>query len=71
MTYFGAKGLTFDTVLLPRLVRNSFSRFYNYRVMRLLFVGISRATRWVYLSACEGEEITVLERLKPLAAEKL
>lgn len=69
MTYFGAKGLTFDTVLLPRLVRNSFSRFDNERVLRLLFVGISRATRWVYLSACQGQEITVLERLKPLAAE--
>lgn len=69
MTYFGAKGLTFDTVLLPRLVRNSFSRFDDDRVLRLLFVGISRATRWVYLSACQGQEITVLDRLKPLAAE--
>lgn len=69
MTYFGAKGLTFDTVLLPRLVPNSFSRFDNERVLRLLFVGISRATRWVYLSACQGQELTLLERLKPLAAE--
>jgi len=69
LTYFGAKGLTFDTVLLPRLVRNSFSRFDDDRVLRLLFVGISRATRWVYLSACQGQEIIVLERLKPLAAE--
>ncbi len=69
MPYHSAKGLTFDTVLLPRLVRSSFSKVDDSRILRLLFVGISRATRWVYLSACQGQEITVLKRLKPLAAE--
>jgi len=42
MTYYGAKGLTFDTVMLPRLVRSSFPRISDSRIMRLLFVGITR-----------------------------
>lgn len=69
MPYPSAKGLTFDTVLMPRLVQSSFSQIDASRVLRLLFVGITRATKWVYLSACQGQEITFLERLKPLAAE--
>jgi superfamily I DNA/RNA helicase len=69
MPYPSAKGLTFDTVLMPRLVQSSFSQIDASRVLRLLFVGITRATKWVYLSACQGQEITVLERLNSLAAE--
>lgn len=69
MPYHSAKGLTFDTVLMPRLVRSSFARVDELRVFRLLFVGVTRATRWVYLSACKGQEITALERLKPLVTE--
>lgn len=70
MPYHSAKGLTFDTVLMPRLVRSSFAKIEELRVLRLLFVGVTRATRWVYLSSCQGQELTALERLKPLVAEK-
>lgn len=71
MTYFGAKGLTFDTVLMPRLVNTSFIGTDESRLARLLFVGIVRATKWVYLSTCQGKEIPLLKRLKPLQEENL
>lgn len=69
MTYFGAKGLTFDTVLMPRLVNSAFIGVDESRLARLLFVGIARATKWVYLSTCHGQEIRLLKRLKPLQEE--
>jgi len=56
MPYHSAKGLTFDTVLLPRLVGSSFKNMNHQRIMHLLFVGITRAIRWVYLSTA-GEGI--------------
>ncbi len=71
MTYHAAKGLTFDTVLMPRLVPKSFSRLDRYRVERLLFVGIARATKWVYMSSVQGQELPSLERVRPLAAQGL
>lgn len=80
MTYYGAKGMTFDTVLMPRLVRSSFMQFKPERLENLLFVGITRATRWVYMSTIErsmplavarlanleGEEAFTVERQSPL-----
>ncbi len=66
MTYHGAKGLTFDTVLLPRLVPKSFPKLDRHRIERLLFVGVARATKWVYMSAVEGEELPSLRRVYPL-----
>jgi superfamily I DNA/RNA helicase len=56
MTYHSAKGLTFDTVLLPRLVSKSFQSVPEERVRRLLFVGITRATQWVYMSTLTNHE---------------
>lgn len=53
MPYHSVKGLTFDTVIMPRLTRASFGRFSTERIERLLFVGITRATRWVFLQAPE------------------
>lgn len=71
MTYYGAKGLTFDTVLLPRLVRSSFPRISDSRIMRLLFVGITRASKWVYMSSRQEGIIPALESLMPLERTKI
>lgn len=69
ITYHSAKGLTFDTVLLPRLVPASFLNKREETIARLLFVGITRATKWVYLSTWRDRALAVLGRVDPLAAE--
>jgi superfamily I DNA/RNA helicase len=63
MPYHSAKGLTFDTVLLPCLVDSAFRKVDPENLLRLLFVGVTRATTWVYLSTCEGKEHPVLARI--------
>jgi superfamily I DNA/RNA helicase len=68
LTYHSAKGLTFDTVLLPRLVTSSFERPREAQVLRMMFVAVTRAARWVYLSTVAGQEATCLSRLEPLVA---
>jgi len=55
VTYHSAKGLTFDSVCLPRLSDQSFYRFQGSLRLRVLFTGITRATRHVYLSRVAGE----------------
>ncbi len=49
-TCHSAKGLTFDSVLMPRLIDRSFPRVQGAGRQRMLFVGIVRAKQWVYLS---------------------
>jgi len=56
-SYHSAKGLAFDSVLLPRLTKAAFSWLRPQVRERLLFVGISRATQWVYLSTVQGKEM--------------
>lgn len=63
-TYYSAKGLTFDSVLLPRLTEASFSWIEDSTRMRLFFVGIARATQWVYLSTVEGKEFAEVEFIR-------
>jgi superfamily I DNA/RNA helicase len=63
ITYHSAKGLTFDSVLLPRLVPGSFPRMSLGRIEHLLFVAISRATKWVYMSTT-GSGVAPLDRLR-------
>ena len=58
VTYYSAKGLTFDSVLLPRLTESSFSWIDESTRLRLFFVGIARATQWVYLSTVKGKEFS-------------
>jgi superfamily I DNA/RNA helicase len=70
ITYAGAKGLTFDSVLLPRLVPDSFSNLSPERVQRLIYVAVTRATHWVYLSTNVGKELPLLQSLQPLVAER-
>ncbi len=56
MPYPSAKGLTFDSVLMPLLSKKKFSRHMNLDLMtRWLFVGITRATEWVYFSSVSDD----------------
>ena len=63
VNYYSVKGLTFDTILMPRLVDWAFSNISDERTKQLLFVGISRARRWVYLSTDENLPLKTLELL--------
>jgi len=69
LTYHGAKGITFDTVIMPRLVTQAFPRREEDDIRRLLFVGITRATKWVYMSATEKGYLPLLKTLFPLETE--
>ncbi len=67
-SYHNAKGLTFDCVLLPKLVENNFQRVTGERRRRLVLVGITRATQWVYLSTVRGWELGDQEIFRQAAA---
>jgi superfamily I DNA/RNA helicase len=68
-TYHSAKGLTFDCVILPKLVENNFQRVTGSRRHRLLLVGITRATQWVYLSTVRGYELKEVALLREAEAK--
>jgi superfamily I DNA/RNA helicase len=53
LTYHSAKGLTFDSVLMPG-VTTSAIRARHSSARRMLFVAITRATHWAYLSSVDG-----------------
>ena len=53
LTFHSAKGLTFDSVLIPGLSSNAL-RAARGAAGRMLFVAVTRATRWVYMSGPEG-----------------
>jgi len=67
-TFHMAKGLTFDTVILPRLTERTFSEGLSGAAeetrRRLLFVGIARATQWVCLSSVRGQEFQDMDILQ-------
>lgn len=54
LTYHSAKGLTFDSVLMPGVTRSAI-RASHSAARRMLFVAITRATHWVYVSALAKE----------------
>jgi superfamily I DNA/RNA helicase len=60
MTYHQGKGLTFDSVFLPRLDQASFHGAMQARMHNLLFVGVSRAIKWVFMSGTNGRLINPL-----------
>jgi len=68
MTYHSAKGLTFDSVFLPRLVPSSFPGWLDVMAPNMLFVGVSRAIEWVYLSSVAGHELSLLSGMRRLAS---
>lgn len=55
-TYREAKGLSFDSVLMPRLTENALSEIPPHQRHRLIFIGMVRAAHWVYLSTVKGKE---------------
>ena len=63
MSYHQAKGLTFDSVFLPRLDNGSFRGAMQQRIDKLLFVGVSRAIKWVFLSGTNGRLVQPLTTL--------
>ncbi len=63
-TYSMARGLTFDSVLLPRLTEDSLSGLSTMQQKQLLFMGISRASQWVYLSTVKGKEFLEMAELR-------
>ena len=67
--FFMAKGLTFDSVLLPRLTAKAYDWTRREQSKRMMFVGIARATQWVYLSTVKGTEFGEMAVLRE-AAEK-
>ena len=69
MPYPSSKGLTFDTVLMPRLNRRFFEKIDLDRLERWLFVGITRATRWFYISTTDDEKTLFLNRFRELESE--
>lgn len=60
MTYHQSKGLTFDSVFMPRLDQSSFPGAMQARMHNLLFVGVSRAIKWVFMSGTNGRLINPL-----------
>jgi superfamily I DNA/RNA helicase len=65
LTIYSAKGLSFDTVLIPRLTKQVW-RSSPAPITKALFVGITRATEWVYLSTVMGlepPELTCVDEL--------
>jgi hypothetical protein len=60
MPYPSAKGLTFDSVLLPHLCSGAFRWYSAARLRKTLFVALTRARTWAYLGTVEGREASVL-----------
>jgi superfamily I DNA/RNA helicase len=67
ITIHSAKGLTFDSVIMPRLVVNSFAGRMDEFAERLFYVGFTRATKWLYLSTVTGKSVPALSRVRKLA----
>jgi len=68
MTYHSAKGLTFDSVFLPRLVEKSFPFASERRLESLLFVALTRASKWAFMSTDYEEPLPLLEKRTARAA---
>ena len=59
-----ARGLTFDSVFLPQLTERAFSEIPLNSRRKLLFLGIVRASKWVYLSTVKSQEFKEMDILK-------
>lgn len=68
LTYHSAKGMTVDDVFLPGLTKSEFSRRgAGATIETMIFVGVTRATRWAWLGTWEGDALGELDRLQALA----
>jgi len=67
LTYHSAKGLTVDCVLLPFLTNKAFKGVPDAgQRKRILFVGVTRATHWVWLGTDPDDAIDELTLVEPL-----
>lgn len=66
MTYHGAKGLTFDSVCMPSLLKTNFGKFSSGISKRMLFVGITRAIKWIYMDYNPNSKIDFIKDIYPL-----
>lgn len=66
MAFPSSKGLTFDTVLMPRWNKKFLQKIEIHRLERWLFVGITRATRWFYISTTDEEQAQFMEQFREL-----
>lgn len=67
MTYHSAKGLTVDSVFLPGLSENNLKNIESENARgTLLFVGITRATHWVWLGQRNDDPLSELDILTKL-----
>lgn len=70
VSIYNCKGLTFDVVLMPHLRNGAFPRHADtFMRRRLLFVAISRAMEWVYLSKSEEDRLDEESVLKSATSE--
>ena len=70
MAYPSAKGLTVDSVFMPCLNLDRFSRPEDERLEKWLFVGITRATKWIYFSAIDNDNVLFRVRFEKLRQDK-
>lgn len=70
MTYHQAKGLSFDSVFLPRLNQSSFPGEMSKRIGHMCFVGVSRAVKWVYMSGNKQALIAPMQELGQVTARR-
>lgn len=70
MAYHSVKGLTFDSVFMPRLVPTSFKCVHEERIERLLFVALTRATKWAYFSTSLTKPLLVINKLLTLESSR-
>jgi superfamily I DNA/RNA helicase len=66
LTYHGCKGLTFDTVCLPFLEDTDLWDPLIDNLQRFIFLAVTRATRWVYISSNSYNPLPIIESLLPL-----
>ncbi|MDT8395401.1 MAG: ATP-binding domain-containing protein, partial [bacterium] len=64
LTVHSAKGLTFDTVMIPRIVDCKYGWARNIR--KMLFVASTRALEWVYYGTVDKDMCDELKCLLPL-----
>lgn len=67
LTVFSAKGLNFDTALIPRITRQHYAHTPT-AAAQMLFVACTRALDWVCLSTVQGSEIKELRQLGGLVS---
>lgn len=68
MTIASAKGLTFDSVIVPRLTKAGFGPATDGRIERMLFMAATRATDWVAFMTSR-DDLGLEDRLQSLAEE--